>query len=143
MLERERGLTTKMAYQTPPTFVTGGILSAAQLNILSDDIEYLNGFSVSSNPAMTSVHLDVDGDAFFVIKHTQRYLHVKFRALDRCRIYYDAINVYNVDNFSGDETTTIDLNSFGLVLNQYYTLKFSLESTGDPLFVYYAYEASA
>lgn len=32
-----------MSYTSPPTFVTGAYLSAAQLNILSDDIEYLRG----------------------------------------------------------------------------------------------------
>lgn len=32
-----------MSYTPPPTFVTGAYLSAAQLNILSDDIEYLRG----------------------------------------------------------------------------------------------------
>ena len=131
-----------MPYQAVPTFANGNILSASQLNILSNNIEYLNGFAVSSNQAMTSVHLEQDGDAYFLIKHTHRYLHTKFRALDRCRIYYDATNVYNVDNFPGDETATIDLNSFGLVTNQYYVLKFSLESTNDPLYVYYAYESA-
>ncbi len=131
-----------MPYQAVPTFVNGNILSASQLNILSNNIEYLNGFTVSSSQAMTSVRLGQDGDAYFLIKHTHRYLHTKFRARDRCRIYYDATNVYNVDNFPGDETATIDLNSFGLVTNQYYVLKFSLESTSDPLYVYYAYEAA-
>lgn len=30
-----------MAYATPPTFVSGDVLTAAQLNVLSDDITYL------------------------------------------------------------------------------------------------------
>ena len=81
-----------MAYTTPPTFNTGDILSATQLNILSDDIEYLNGFGWLS-PTMVSVKLAVDGDALFIIRHTQRYLHVKYRAQDNCKIYYDATKV--------------------------------------------------
>lgn len=132
-----------MAYTTPPTFNTGDILSATQLNILSDDIEYLNGFVVGSSPAMVSVKLAVDGDALFIIRHTQRYLHVKYRAQDNCKIYYDATKVFDGGSSVGDQTRTIDLNPYGLTLNQFYTLKFSIESTADPLYVYYAYEAAS
>lgn len=131
-----------MPFQTPPTFNTGDVISAIQLNILSDNLEYLNGFSVSSNQAMTSVKLLDDGDALFLIKHTQRYLHTKFRALDRCQIFYDSTKVYDVDNFPGDATETIDLNPFGLTVGQYYVLKFTISSTNDPLYVYYAYESA-
>ena len=131
-----------MPYQAVPTFVDGNILSASQLNILSNNIEYLNGFTVSSSQAMTSVHLEQDGDAYFLIKHTSRYLHTKFRSRDRCQIYYDATKVYDVDNFPGDATETIDLNPFGLTIGQFYVLKFSLQSTNDPLYVYYAYESA-
>ena len=132
-----------MAYTTPPTFNTGDILSATQLNILSDDIEYLNGFVVGSSPAMVSVNLANDGDVYFIIRHTQRYLHVKYRAQDSCRIYYDAITVYNQGSTVGDRTITVDLNPFGLTLNQIYVLRFTIASTADPLFVYYAYEAAS
>lgn len=34
-----------MPYTTPPTFVSGGTVTASNLNILSDDIEYLYGIS--------------------------------------------------------------------------------------------------
>lgn len=131
-----------MAYTTPPTFTTGSILSAAQLNILSDNIEYLNGFVVGTSPAMVSVNIPVDGDVLFLIRHTQRYLHFKYRANDRIRVYYNATQVYGVDDVPGDQTVVVDLNPFGLVMNQIYTLKFSIASTADPLFVYYACEAS-
>jgi hypothetical protein len=39
-----------MAYTTPPTFADGNFLTATQLNILSDDIEYLYGRSLMPNP---------------------------------------------------------------------------------------------
>lgn len=132
-----------MAYQTPPTFTTGDVLSATQLNILSDDIEYLNGFAVSASPAMVSVHLDQDGDAFFMIRHTQRYLHFKYRGQDRIRVYYDTTEVYSVDDTVGDQTVAVDLNPFGLTLGQLYVLKINIASTNDPLYVYYAYEAAS
>lgn len=41
-----------MGYTPPPTFVDGGWLSAAQLNILSDDIEYLRGVQMMPTTGM-------------------------------------------------------------------------------------------
>lgn len=130
-----------MAYTTPPTFNTSDALTATQLNILSDDIEYLYGYVVAINPAMANIHLDADGDALFVIRHTQRYLHIRYQADDRCRVYYDSTKVYDVSGSSGDTNATIDLNSYGFVVGQLYTLKFTLASTAQPLNAYYAYEA--
>lgn len=132
-----------MAYQTPPTFVTGDALSAAQLNILSDNQEYFYGFTVGQNPAMVATKLAADGDVLMIIRHTQRYLHVRWEAGDRCRIYYDSTNVYDVSGTSGTQDATIDTSSYGLTYGQLYTLKFSIESTGSPLIVSYAYEASS
>lgn len=34
-----------MPFTTPPTFVSGDVLTAAQLNILGDDLNYLNGIA--------------------------------------------------------------------------------------------------
>lgn len=132
-----------MPYQTPPTFTTGAALSAAQLNILSDNQEYFNGFVISQNPAMVATKLTADGDVNMIIRHTQRYLHVRWEANDRCRIYYDATKVYDVSGVSGTVDATIDLNPYSLVYGQLYTLKFTIESTAAPLIVSYAYEASS
>lgn len=132
-----------MAYTTPPTFVTGVALSAAQLNILSDNQEYFWGLVTSQNPGMVETTIAADGDVFLMIRHTQRYLHVRYQADDRCRIYYDATKVYDVSGTSGTVTTSVDLNSYGLTIGQLYVIKFSIESTGQPLRVSYAYEAAS
>lgn len=130
-----------MPYQTPPTFTTGAALSAAQLNILSDNQEYFYGFVVSQNPAMVATSIASNGDVLLIIRHTQRYLHVRWEANTRCRIYYDATLVYDVSGAGGVVDATIDLNPYSLVIGQLYTLKFALASTTARI-VYYAYEAT-
>ena len=132
-----------MAWTTPPTFVNGAVLSASQLNILSDDLEYLAGFVTGANPAITAVQLAADGDAFALIRHMHRYLWVQYNANDDVRIFYDATEVYHDGNPGGTRKGwVIDLNSFGLTVGQLYTLKFSLDSDeGGVRIVYYAYES--
>jgi hypothetical protein len=34
-----------MAYTSPPTFVNGNILTASQLNLLADDVQFLAGIA--------------------------------------------------------------------------------------------------
>jgi hypothetical protein len=128
-----------MAWTTPPTFSSGAVLSAAQLNVLSDDLEYLNGFVSGANPAMTSTTITDNGDILHIIRHLHRYLHTKFRATDDVKIYYDATKVYEDGSPPGDDTQIVDLDSYGLTVGQLYTLKFTLAGA-DNRTVYYAYE---
>lgn len=130
-----------MPYQTPPTFTTGAALSAAQLNILSDNQEYFYGFVVGQNPAMTATRLAADGTVNMIIRHTQRYLHFGYEAGDRCKVYYGATKVYDESGLSGTQNPTVDLNAYGLTYGQIYTLAFEIKSTASPLLVLYAYEA--
>jgi hypothetical protein len=46
-----------MPYVTPTTFADGNVLSASQLNVLSDDIEYLYGIVRQTNPATQMVEV--------------------------------------------------------------------------------------
>lgn len=69
-----------MAYTTPPTFADGNILTAAQLNILSDDIEHLYGLLSGVNVPFSSQTLTGSGDTRkWIFRHQARYLHYKFR----------------------------------------------------------------
>ena len=127
-------------WTTPPAFATHAVLSAAQLNVLSADLEYLNGFVTGANPAMVATTLTVDGDIRFVIRHLHRYLHTRIRATDDVKIDYDTIRVYhNGDPGPDDIVFDIDLDSFELIIGQLYTLKFEMNGTGNRT-VYYAYE---
>jgi hypothetical protein len=131
-----------MAWTTPPTFVTSAVLSAAQLNVLSADVEYLNGFVSGANPAMTSTTLTDDGDILHIIRHLHRYLHCMVRATGDVKVYYDTTQVFHDGSPGGDEGYIVDLNSFGLTAGQLYTLKFSLQGA-DNRTVYYAYESES
>ena len=121
------------------------MLTATQLNTLSDDLEYLAGFVTGANPAITAVQLAADGDAYALIRHMHRYLWVQYNCNDDIKIYYDATEVYHDGAPAGTrEGHVIDLNSFGLTVGQLYTLKFSLDSdSGGVRIVYYAYESDA
>jgi hypothetical protein len=50
-----------MAWTTPPTFVTSNAASAAQLNILSDDLEFLQGIGDAPNAPFQSVVFTTSG----------------------------------------------------------------------------------
>ena len=71
-----------MAWSAPPTFADTNILTAAQLNILSDDVEYLyglvSGVNVPFNSLTTTVNLD-DTNNQWLMRHVYKYLHYKLR----------------------------------------------------------------
>lgn len=69
-----------MPYISPPPFTPGAILTAAQLNILSDDIEYINSVTDYINVPFSTYTYGLLGiqnmeDASWVIRHRHRYLH--------------------------------------------------------------------
>lgn len=69
-----------MAYTTPATFADGNILTAAQLNILSDDIEFLYSLMSGINIPFSSQTLTGSGNTRkWIFRHQARYLHYKFR----------------------------------------------------------------
>lgn len=136
-----------MAWTTPPTFVDGAVLSAAQLNILSDDLEYLAGYVAGGNPAVTStVCLVSDGgptprnDVFHLLRHLHRYLHVRVVADDEVEVHYGGTKVFEDGSPDGDETYVVDLESFGLVVGMVYTVRVHLRGS-TPRIVYYLIES--
>jgi hypothetical protein len=132
-----------MAWTNPPTFSTDDVLTATNLNILSDDLAYLHGYVSGANPAMTSVELAVDGDAYFIIRHLHRYLRISYRCNADIKIWYDATEVYHDGTPDGvNETRYADLNALGLTVGQLYTVKATLDSDGgEPRFVFFMYES--
>jgi len=72
-----------MAYTTPPTFADGNVLSASQLNILSDDVEFLHGIVSGVNAPFTSdTFTDAGGNHVsrtWTKRREGRYLHYKVR----------------------------------------------------------------
>lgn len=123
-----------MAWTTPPTFVDGAILSASQLNILSDDLEELHGAIAGSNPGQPSVALPTDGDVFYLIRHIHPYLHLKI--VGRTRVYYDSTQVLNSGSEGVTATYAVNLTSYGLTVGAIYTLRVNIEGSGTKMAVY-------
>lgn len=130
-----------MAWISTPTFATNDVLSAANLNILSNDLEYLHGYVSGTNPAMTSIVLTVDGDAYAVIRHMQRYMHIVYLCQDDIKVYYDATEVFHDGDPDGtiNDSAIVDLDSFGLTVGQLYTVKYTMDSGT----VFYMYESDS
>lgn len=69
-----------MPYSPPPTFVAGTTITAANLNILSEDIAFINGLSDYVNPSQATYTYALSGtqsmaeNSWFTV-HRNRYLH--------------------------------------------------------------------
>lgn len=90
-----------MPYTTIPTRADGDILTAAHLNLLSANQEFLYGLANQANAPFNSFRdtlstLDDDGMVWFV-RHRVRYLHYKILSYggnwDYCRLYFNGVKV--------------------------------------------------
>ena len=123
-----------MPYTTPPTFVNGQIVSAAQLNILSDDIEFLNGVIAGPNIAFQSITWDTNsGEHTWYVRHRHQYLHFSYTIsadpADDVKIYYGGVLIYQ-DGTPGEETVTTyrNLNSYGTwTAGTWYPIRFEYD----------------
>lgn len=108
-----------MAYTAPPTFTAGSVLSAAQMNILSDDIEYLYGKVGGAVPAVNAHKTTSTGDdAYYAFRYKGRYIHLKYvlgsGAGNHVRVYVDDGSEQKIfadesPNASTTNTAVIDL----------------------------------
>lgn len=68
-----------MPYQVNPTFSSGAVLSSAQLNILSENIEYLYSLISGVNVPFSGDTLTASGDSrTYTFKRQGRYIHYSF-----------------------------------------------------------------
>lgn len=121
-----------MAWTTPPTFAAG-VLSAAQLNILSDDLEYLYGVLQASIQPFRVLTLNLQySNNLWYIRYKLRYLHYRVKVTG---VTHDALSlvVNGTTVFSdGVQRSTnyiyagyVDLNAQGLTPGQLYAVQFS------------------
>lgn len=128
-------------YVTPPTFADGSVLSATQLNTLSENQEYLyeqaTRVNIPQEVAFLQLGSGEDGEIRRVIRHKFKVLEYTINCtagtIDDMSIRYDATTVYA----DGDDrsnfyqwTGTVDLTPFGLVEGQVYTLR--VTAAGEP-----------
>lgn len=90
-----------MPWTDPPDFADDDVLTATNLNKLSDDLEFLHGLITGVNVPFRSVDwgTDVDpGTYTWRIRHLGRYLHYKIVMTsgehDDLVLYYDDDNVF-------------------------------------------------
>lgn len=117
-----------MAYTPPPTFTDGQVASAAALNVLRDDIQWLYGIAQAPNPAMMIVRQEgswFTGPQYFAMRHKHAYLRFRIKARwwasdsadnpnVRAEIYVSNLLGVNINWFANTPTpTTNELNSDG------------------------------
>ena len=116
-----------MAWVAPPTFSSGAVLAASQLNVLSADLAYLHGYITGDNNAFVSVELTTDTSAYFLLRHRQRYLKTIYLCQNDYKIYYDDgvggwTQVYHdgSPNGTANDSGVVDLTSFGFTVGHIY-----------------------
>lgn len=68
-----------MAYQVPPVFNSGDVLSAANLNIISQNLEFFWSLVSGVNIPFSGQTMTGSGSSrVWTFRHTCRYLHYKF-----------------------------------------------------------------
>ena len=125
-----------MAWTTPPTFVTSNPNSAAQLNILSDDLEFLQGIADAPNAPFQSLVVTADVDTTYHIRYEgDVYFHYKYIISgsngDAVDITLNGSNIYS-DGVSSTGTYAgyVDITSLGLTAGTWYPIVF--EWNGNP-----------
>jgi len=123
-------------YQTTPTFSSGNILTASDLNILSNNLDFLNDLLGGVNPAFAQVTLNNSGStsSLFNQLHRAQYFHYNIQITsgthDTLSISYNGTTVFSD---AGSRTAPytwqgyVDLNSNpgGLTLGNFYDVQFN------------------
>ena len=118
-----------MAWTTPPTFVTSNAASAAQLNILSDDLEFLQGVAAGPNAPFQSYVFSTSGTATYHLRYRYPYLHYSYTVSvdpgDDVNIKVNGTSKVH-DGAPGEATVTsyVDLTSMGLTPGSWYAVLF-------------------
>ena len=136
-----------MAYVIPPTFTNGNILTATNLNTLSDDIEFLYGLAHGVNLGFDIGVFTVSAAKTWYIQHKHRYLHYKYHVgsdpADAIHLDYGTeLNVAEPSVAEGSYTGYVDLNPYGFTVNQWYEVRWRYsKSANSYCTVYYLLES--
>lgn len=130
-----------MSYTPPPTFVTGAYLSSAQLNILSDDIEYLRGHQLApvrhfyrqNNIESTGPRTDRGGWSVMHLTNTFRYrIKVVQGTFSEIRILANGQQVFQENQNRSNPYTwdgTANISSLNLTEGAIYGIEVRLTGT--------------
>lgn len=125
-----------MAWTSPPTFADGNYLSAAQLNTLSNDVAHV--WAAVQQPAPPFIRVAFSGASTWTggIRHKHRYLYYNIYlesgthetlsiAYNGTTLYTDGVDRTAPYSWAG----TLDLNSLGLTVNDWYTVSVSFDKS--------------
>jgi hypothetical protein len=130
-----------MAYTTPPTFADANVLTAAQLNILSDDIEFLYSLITGINIPFTGDQFSSGVSRIYTFTRQGRYMHYKGRLtsgdsdeviirIDGSTEYNDATNRASPYTWSGYIDLTATTSNPAVGDSYEVTFQFSPNPTG-------------
>jgi hypothetical protein len=135
-----------MAYTTPPTFVAGNYLTASNLNVLSDDIEYLYSLAHQVNTGSLLIDFTpgsgtTEIQTVYALRHFSNIFRYRAKVtvgtIDSLIIKYvnsagAPVTVFNDGGTNPSApylwTGTVDLTAFGFVVGDYYEIR--VEVTG-------------
>jgi len=132
-----------MAWQATPTFSSGQILTASDLNILSNNLDFLHGLLGNSNPSFSQVTLNGSGStvARFNQQHRAQFFHYKITITsgnhDTLSITYNGATIFSdqgsrVAPYTWQGYVDLNVNPGGLTLGNFYDVQvnFSWQSGG-------------
>lgn len=121
-----------MAYTSIPTLSDGAILTASHLNTLGDNANFLGGLGGLPNVAFRQLRTSDAGSTYFHIRHRHRYLKAYYESTncDFIKITYNGTLVLNDGDPDAAQTYSIDLNSLGLTVGNWYEIQVETAFTG-------------
>ena len=114
-----------MPYTSISTVADGDTLTAYHLNILAANANYLGGLGGLPNVAFRQLRTSDASSTFFHMRHRHRYLKAYYESTncDYIKIYYNGSLVKNDGDPDPAEPYSIDLNSLGLTIGNWYEIE--------------------
>jgi len=115
-----------MPYTAISSVSDGNILTAAWLNTLADNANYLNSLGGIPNLAFSHVATSTGQSLYWHIRHRHRYLYVLVSFVnnaDYFNVKYNTTTVYTNGDPSGTPTIKIDLNPLSLTVGNWYVVQ--------------------
>ena len=115
-----------MPYTAISSVSDGNILTAAWLNTLADNANYLNSLGGIPNLAFSHVATSTGQSLYWHIRHRHRYLYVLVSFVnnaDYFNVKFNGTSVYTNGDPSGTPTIKCDLNSLSLTVGNWYVVQ--------------------
>ena len=146
-----------MAWVAPPTFNSGDVLTATQLNTLSDAVNYLNALGGAPSPGfLQQIIYGTNANVIYSVWHRHNYLHLWCAVTagnkpNPFRIYiypsgYPGSNINVTPTFDGNGPWHLiaDISSAGIAVGTRYDVEIRISSSsGDRFAVRYLAEMTA